>query len=123
MEAPAGLPLVQHALLSVLEQVKRGAFTVEKAVEKVSHNPAIRYKIDKRGYVEEGFYADLVLVDPNQTTAIRHENTHYHCQWTPFNGVTFNHKIMATFVNGKQVFNETGFADASTAMALHFNRD
>lgn len=123
MESPAGLPLVQHALLSVLEQVKRGAFTLEKAVEKVSHNPAIRYKIDKRGYVEEGFYADLVLVDPNQTTAIRHDNTHYHCQWTPFNGVTFNHKIMATFVNGKQVFNETGFADASTAMALHFNRD
>lgn len=105
MEAPAGMPLVQHALLSVLEHVKHKRLSIEQVVEKVSHNPAIRYRVAERGFIREGYYADLVLIDPKQTTRVSHKNTLYRCQWTPFDGVEFSTKICATWVNGEQVFN------------------
>jgi len=102
--APAGLPLVESALLSLLDQVAQGSLTISQVVEKVSHNPAIRYKINERGFLREGYFADLVLVDPTQSTLQTHENSRYHCGWTPFDGHKFSSKIMATWVNGKQVF-------------------
>lgn len=120
--APAGLPLVEHALLTLLEHSKNDTISLTKVVEKVCHNPAKRYHIEKRGFIKEGYYADLVLVDPNSTTQVSHDNTHYMCQWTPFNNTQFSHKIAATFVNGKRVFDGTQFANESSAMALAFNR-
>ena len=102
--APAGLPLVESALLSLLDQVAQGSLTISQVVEKVSHNPAIRYKINERGFLREGYFADLVLVDPTQSTLQTHDNSRYLCSWTPFDGHRFSSKIMATWVNGKQVF-------------------
>lgn len=122
MAAPAGLPLVQHALLSLLELAKRGSFSLTTLVEKVSHNPAKRYHINKRGFIREGYFADLVLVDPNQCTEVRHDNCHYLCGWTPFNGQTFNHRIAATFVNGAKVFDGNQFNELPVALPLSFNR-
>ncbi len=104
MEAPAGLPLVQHALLSVLEHVRHQRLSIEQVVEKVSHNPATRYGVEERGFIREGYYADLVLVDPNQMTKVSNENSLYRCQWTPFDGVDFCSKICATWVNGELVY-------------------
>lgn len=121
-DAPAGLPLVQHALLSLLEQTKRGAMSLTKLVEKVAHNPAKRYQIEKRGFIREGYFADLVLVDPAQSTPVSHENSLYLCGWTPFHGTRFSHKIVTTFVNGKKVFDGDAFALPSPALPLSFNR-
>jgi len=104
MSAPAGLPLVQHALISVVEHVKNGWLSIEQLVEKVCHNPAIRYGVSERGFLREGYYADLVLVDPNQSTKVTHSNSLYHCQWTPFDGIEFSSCIRSTWVNGQLVF-------------------
>ena len=104
IEAPAGLPLVQHALLSVLEHVHHERLSIEQVVEKVCHNPAIRYCVAERGFVREGYYADLVLVDSSKQTKAEHQSVLYRCQWTPFDGVEFNSKICATWVNGQLVY-------------------
>jgi dihydroorotase len=121
-EAPAGLPLVQHALLSLLEQTKRGSLSLTKLVEKVAHNPAIRSQFDRRGFIREGYFADFVLVNPEKKTPVSHDNSHYLCAWTPFDGITFNHKIEATFVNGEQVFDGNSIIESSHALPLSFNR-
>ena len=103
-QAPAGLPLVQHALLSLLDQVKHQRLSIEQVVEKTAHNPAKRYAIEQRGFIREGYFADLVLIDPNQSTEVTHENTLYHCGWTPFINHQFSASINSTWVNGQQVF-------------------
>ncbi len=121
--APAGLPLVEHALLSLLEQVKRGALSLEQVVEKTAHNVAKRFAIEERGFIREGYFADLVLVDPNAEKHVEHTNTHYLCQWTPFNGTTFSHRITHTFVNGECVFDgQQVTPHKQAAKALTFNR-
>lgn len=102
--APAGLPLVQHALLTLLEHVKHKRLNIEKVVEKVCHNPAKRYSIIDRGFIREGYFADLVLVDSEKNTQANHDNVLYHCGWTPFNRVQFSSSIDRTWVNGQQVF-------------------
>ena len=122
LQAPAGLPLVEHALLSLLEQSARGAIPLTKVVEKVSHNPAKRYKLSKRGFIQESYFADLVLIDPSTSTYASHQHNRYMCQWTPFDGVTFSHKIAATYVNGEQVFDGTNVIAAGSAMPLSFDR-
>ncbi|WP_443631260.1 dihydroorotase [Candidatus Njordibacter sp. Uisw_056] len=104
-QAPAGLPLVEHALLSLLEAVKDKRLSIELVIEKIAHNPAKRYAINNRGFIREGYYADLVLVDMNQTTTVSNKNTHYHCGWTPFHNHQFSSSIQSTWVNGQQVFN------------------
>ena len=88
-KAPSGGPLVQHAVLAVLEKVKEGVLPIEKAVEKMSHNPAKIFKIEKRGFIKEGFYADLVLVDAKKKWTVDKENVLYKCGWSPFAGVEF----------------------------------
>jgi len=103
--APAGLPLVEHALLSLLETVKNERLSIQQVVEKTAHNPAKRYAVKDRGFIREGYYADLVLVDMKQTTQVSHKNTHYHCGWTPFDNYQFSSSIESTWVNGQQVFN------------------
>ncbi|WP_070965499.1 dihydroorotase [Vibrio sonorensis] len=123
-QAPAGLPLVQHALLTLLEHVNKGKMTIEQVVEKTAHNPAIRYGIEKRGYIKEGYFADLVLVDGKGSTHVTNENALYYCEWSPFAGETFSASIKATWVNGTLVYSEKqGVMDTSNAaMRLVFNR-
>ena len=113
-QAPAGLPLVQHALLSLFDHVSAGNMTVAQVVEKTAHNPAIRYAIQKRGYIREGYYADLVLVDPRDPTLVSNENSLYQCGWSPFSGHEFSAQIKHTWVNGIKVYSNPESADNST---------
>ncbi|MCP4596334.1 dihydroorotase [Neptuniibacter sp.] len=122
IKAPAGLPLVEHALLTLMDHVKNQRMTIQQVVEKVCHNPAIRYGIVERGYLREGYFADLVLVDPNANTPVSHENCRYHCGWTPFDGHTFSSKIRSTWVNGTQVFDGENLIEENSAMELRFAR-
>ncbi|NKF50272.1 dihydroorotase [Shewanella sp. WXL01] len=122
-QAPAGLPLVQHALLTMLDHVQHQRLTLEQVVEKTAHNVAIRYAIEGRGYIREGYYADLVLVDLAKTTPVTDENCLYHCNWTPFAGHEFTSRIAGTWVNGQQVFDGDKLIEApNAAMALAFER-
>ena len=123
IEAPAGLPLVQHALLTLFDQVKLGHLSIETLVKKVCHNPAIRYGVDMRGYIREGYYADLVLVDPTGKTPATHASSRYKCGWTPFAGHTFQSFVSATFVNGSLVYDGNQVLDSNRpARALTFSR-
>ena len=122
-QAPAGLPLVQHALLTLFDQVKSGHLTMAQVVEKTAHNPAIRYAINQRGFIREGYFADLVLVDPQSTTRVSNENSLYHCGWSPFAGHTFSSQIQNTWVNGDLVYTNHQINPSSNpAMRLSFNR-
>jgi len=122
-QAPAGLPLVQHALLTLFDQVKSGYLTMAQVVEKTAHNPAIRYAIKERGFIREGYFADLVLVDPQSTTKVSNENSLYHCGWSPFAGHTFSSQIQNTWVNGDLVYaNQQINPSSNPAMRLSFNR-
>jgi len=120
-KAPAGLPLVESALLSLLDQVSQGHLTLNQVVAKISHNPAIRYKVKERGFLREGYFADLVLVDPKKTTLHTHENSRYLCGWTPFNGHQFSSKIVSTWVNGSKVFDGSHVIEINEAQRLAFN--
>lgn len=122
-QAPAGLPLVQHALLSLLEQVQDGIFSLEKIVEKICHNPAKRYAIKDRGFIREGYFADLVLVDLNAHSNVIDNNLYYQCQWSAFENYQFKSKIKTTFVNGVRVFdNDRLFQGETPAQPLYFQR-
>ncbi|HHP7230038.1 MAG TPA: dihydroorotase [Xenococcaceae cyanobacterium] len=103
-KAPAGLPLVQHALLSLFEQVTHKRMSLAQLVEKTAHNPAIRYGVVDRGYIREGYFADLVLVDRSAPFTVTPENIFYHCAWSPFMGYRFSSSIVSTWVNGQLVF-------------------
>ncbi|MGE4586819.1 MAG: dihydroorotase [Mangrovibacterium sp.] len=98
--APSGGPLVQHALVAMLEFVSQGRISLEKVVEKMCHAPAKLFRIDRRGYIREGYYADLVLVDPAKPWKVVPENILYKCGWSPFEGIEFVHRVEKTFVNG-----------------------
>lgn len=113
-QAPAGLPLVQHALLSLFDHVSAGNMTVAQVVEKTAHNPAIRYAIEGRGYIREGYFADLVLVDPQTPTLISNENILYQCGWSPFSGHEFSAQIKHTWVNGTKVYSNPESTDSNT---------
>lgn len=120
-QAPAGLPLVQHALLSLLEHVKHGRLSLTQIVEKTAHNPTLRYAITERGFIREGYYADLVLIDSQSATTITHENSLYLCAWTPFAGQVFSSQINSTWVNGQRVFSRDGkFSGKPSAKPLAF---
>ncbi|WP_435253813.1 dihydroorotase [Tenacibaculum sp. A30] len=121
-KAPSGGPLVQHAVIAVLEKVKEGVLPIEKAVEKMSHNPAKIFKIEKRGFIKEGFYADLVLVDADKKWTVDKENVLYKCGWSPFEGVEFSNQITHTFVNGNLMYNEGMFNEEIKGKRLLFNR-
>lgn len=103
-KAPSGGPLVQHSLVAMLEMSKKGLIPVEKVVQKMCHAPADLFRIEKRGYIREGYFADLVLIDPKKSWVVSPENVLYKCGWSPFDGVEFSHKVDTTFVNGKIVF-------------------
>ena len=126
--APAGLPLVQHALLSLMDHVQSERLSLTQVVEKTAHNPAIRYAVTERGFIREGYYADLVLVDPNSPTTVSDQNILYQCGWSPFSGHTFKSTIRSTWVNGQQLYNGQRVQDSAfmgngtPAMPLVFNR-
>ena len=122
MNAPSGGPLVQHAIIAILEKVKEGLIPIEKAVEKMSHNPAKLFQIEKRGFIKEGFYADLVLIDMNKPQTVSKENILYKCGWSPFEGTTFSSTITHTFVNGNLMYNNGVFNDEIKGKRLTFNR-
>ncbi|MEL6442433.1 MAG: dihydroorotase [Cyanobacteria bacterium J06621_8] len=103
-KAPGGLPLVQHALLSLLDQVTHKRISLAQLVEKTAHNPAIRYGVIDRGYIREGYFADLVLIDRSTPFTVTPENILYHCGWSPFMGYKFSSSIVSTWVNGQLVF-------------------
>ncbi|WP_430614308.1 dihydroorotase [Flavobacterium sp. JP2137] len=113
-QAPSGGPLVQHALVALLEASKNGQIGLAKIVEKTAHNPAILFQIEKRGFLREGYHADLVVVNPAQPWTVATDNILYKCGWSPFEGQTFNARITHTFVNGHLAW-ENGEASAEKA--------
>lgn len=121
-KAPSGGPLVQHALLAMLTAVKKGKITLEKLVEKACHNPAILFQIAKRGYLREGYCADLVLVDLDRTTTVTKEGLLYQCGWSPFEGTSFDAVIDRTWVNGKTVYANAKIIEVEAAQQLTFDR-
>ena len=121
-KAPSGGPLVQHAVMAILEKVKEGVISIEKAVEKMSHNPAKLFQIEKRGFIKEGYFADIVLIDPNKPQTVTKENILYKCGWSPFEGTTFAHSITHTFVNGNLVYENGKFNENIRGKRLTFNR-
>jgi dihydroorotase len=104
LKAASGGPMVQHSLVAMLELCRQGVFTEELVVEKMAHAPAELFGIKNRGYIREGYYADLVLVNPNQSQTVSKDNLLYKCGWSPLEGVTFSHTIEKTFVNGRLVY-------------------
>lgn len=121
--APSGGPLVQHAVLAILEKVKQGKITLERAVEKMSHAPAQCFKLEQRGYLREGYYADLVVVDEKKETTVTKESLLYKCGWSPFEGFTFSHAIDSTFVNGQLVYHQNKVIEGNNGMRLTFAND
>lgn len=122
-KAPSGGPLVQHALPALLQMHHQGKISLEKIVEKACHNPAILFQVEKRGFIKEGYKADLVLVDLNSPWAVQPDNIFSKCEWSPFEGTTFKSRVTHTFVNGKLVyknFKHTPFA--KNAERLSFDR-
>lgn len=122
--APSGGTSIQHLLLGTLELSfdRQQAFSIEKAVELLSHNPAILYKIDRRGFIREGYFADLVLVDPKKKQVITNENVHYKCGWTGYSGMELSCSVTHTFVNGELVYHDGTFKEDYRGKRLTFNR-
>lgn len=121
-QAPSGLPLVQHPLLMMLDFVAQGKLPLETVVRKMSHAPADCFQIDRRGYVREGYWADLVLVDLNHPTAVTEESILYQCGWSPLVGHTFGAAITHTFVSGELVYEKGQFLTGRAGQRLAFNR-
>lgn len=121
-KAPSGGPLVQHALLAMFEAVKNKKISLEKMVEKMCHNPAKIFKIENRGFIRKGFYADLVLVDNHKSQVVSKDNILYKCGWSPFEGTKFHASVTHTFVNGNLIYDQGVFNDDVKGQRLVFNR-
>ena len=122
LKAPSGGPLVQHALLALLEKVSEKVISIEKLVEKACHNPAIIFQIENRGFIREGYYADLVLIDLKAPQTVCKENILYKCGWSPFEGTTFSSSVTHTFVNGVLIYHEGVFNNEVKGKRITFNR-
>ncbi|MGA6925457.1 MAG: dihydroorotase [Desulfosarcina sp.] len=122
LKAPSGLPLVQHALVSLMEHVHDGSLTLEQVVEKTAHAPARLFQIEARGYLREGYWADLVLMDLDRPTRVDDEPVHYRCGWTPFAGRTFRSSVAATFVCGQPAYVDGKIDPNPAGMRLEFER-
>ena len=119
--APSGGPLVQHGLLAMLEKVKEGEISLEKIVDKMCHSPAILFRIKERGFIREGYKADLVVISQEKSPIVTKENCLYSCAWSPFEGIQFSHTIEKTFVNGNIVFKDNTIYDGKLGQRLIFN--
>jgi dihydroorotase len=122
LEAPSGGPLVQHALLALFDLYHQKKFTLETIVRKTSHNVADMFQIKNRGYIKEGYYADVVMIDLNKPTTVTKDNIFYKCGWSPFEGHTFSSSIEKTFVNGYLVYDNGTFDESQKGMRLEFDR-
>ena len=122
MNCPSGIPSVQHTLLVLLELVREGVYSLNDLPYYLSHKVADRFKIIDRGYIREGYWADCVLVDLEHQHKITKENTSYFCGWSPFEGDTFNSKVISTFVNGRHAYNEGRILETNLGMQLEFDR-
>ena len=121
-KSPSGGPLVQHALVAMLQKVKEGMISIERVVEKMAHAPSILFQIDNRGYIREGYYADLVVIDPDQSNIVTKENILYKCGWSPFEGIEFDNIIHSTYVNGNLVYDNGLIVEGTNGQRLLFNR-
>lgn len=122
-KAPSGGPLVQHALPAMLEKYHEGIISLERIVEKMCHNPAILFDIEKRGFVREGHFADLTVVDLNSPWQVSKDNIVYQCGWSPFEGNSFRSKITHTFINGHLAYENGNFSERRLAQRLTFDRN
>lgn len=122
LEAPSGGPLVQHAVVAMFEAYHQGKISVEKIVEKMCHNPAKIFKIEKRGFIKPGYFADLVLVNPSQPWSVKKENILYKCGWSPFEGTNFKSRITHTFVNGQLVYENSKVKEIRVGKRMLYNR-
>ncbi len=121
-EAPSGVPLVQHSLNIMLEFHQQGRISLERIVEKMCHAPAICFQVDRRGFVEEGCWADLAILDPQREWVVGKENIHYKCGWSPFEGHVFRGYVAATIVSGRLAWQEGRFFDGAPGQRLTFRR-
>jgi len=122
LNAPSGGPLVQHAVVAMFEAHHQGKISIEKIVEKMCHNPAKIFKIEKRGFIKEGFYADLVIVNSRLPWNVKKENILAKCGWSPFEGYNFKSRITHTFVNGQLVYENFKVKENPVGMRLLFDR-
>ncbi|MDD3320710.1 MAG: dihydroorotase [Paludibacter sp.] len=120
LKAASGGPLVQHSLVAMLQLVKKGSFTIEKVIEKMCHAPADLFRIEKRGYIRPGYFADLVLVDPNAAWTVNTDNILYKCGWSPFEGTSFDNSVVKTWVNGQKVYDMGVFDETVRGQRLIF---
>ena len=121
-QAPSGLPLVQHPLVLILGFVQQGKISIETMVRKMSHSPADCFRIDRRGYVREGYWADLVLIDMDKPTLVSNETTLYQCGWSPLEGHSFEASVTHTIVSGQLVYQRGEFLAAQSGQRLVFDR-
>lgn len=121
-KAPSGGPLVQHALPAMLQKFHGGMISLERIVEKMCHNPSILFDIEKRGYLREGYFADIAIVDLDNPQKVSKENIAYKCGWSPFEGNTFKSRITHTFVNGHLAYQNGDFSEKPKGLRLTFNR-
>ncbi|WP_420570693.1 dihydroorotase [Kordia sp.] len=121
-KAPSGGPLVQHALNAMIQAHKRGKISLEKIAQKMCHNPARLFQVKDRGFVKEGFYADLVVIDLEKSYEVSKDNVLYKCGWSPFEGTTFDSTITHTFVNGNLAYAEGTISEKRHVKQLEFNR-
>lgn len=121
-KAPSGAPLVQHALPAMLEMSKQGVIPLERVVEKMCHAPAECFQIDRRGYIREGYHADLVLVDPQAPWTVSRDNVLYKCGWSPLEGTTFQHAVHSTIVSGHLAYQQGQFDFSQNGQRLSFDR-
>lgn len=120
-KAPSGGPLVQHSVLAMWDFVQQGKITAEMMVQKMAHNPAILFRMPERGFIREGYYADLVLLDPKAGTEVTKESLLYKCKWSPFEGHHFKAAIKSTFVSGHLAYNNGKIDDSNLGMRLKFS--
>lgn len=121
-KAPSGLPLVQHSLQLMLEHAKEGRISVPRVIHKMCHAPAELFAVEKRGYLREGYYADVVIVNPNANEKVAKSNLHYKCGWSPLDGKEFSHVIESTIVSGHLAYSNGSFDESQLGERLLFNR-
>ncbi|HEY0678445.1 MAG TPA: dihydroorotase [Chitinophagaceae bacterium] len=122
LQAPSGGPLVQHALIAMLELYHQDKISLEKIAEKMAHNPAICFQVEKRGFIREGYWADLVLVDLQKKQEVTRSEVLSKCGWSPFEGITFNSSVVHTLISGRLAYSQGHFVEQKSGMRLKFER-
>jgi len=123
IKAPSGGPMVQHSLVAMLEMSRKGIISIEKVIQKMCHAPADLFHIHRRGYIREGYYADLVLIDPGKSWIVSTDNILYKCRWSPLEGQEFSHQVVSTFVNGTEVFKKEKINETFRGSELYFENE